>query len=483
MADVVKRLNYFDHQFLRAPDFNDEQNYHLNMRRLHNKNLHTPGIVFGLVPSAQAGATVVTVSSGFAVDSLGREMVLPADVQLDLTNEAQGKTVFFTLDYNEQQSDPSTDAGATGNTRWTESPKVSFSETAPAANSTTIVLGTVTRTATGLGAIDLSMRKNAGVVVSGDLSVNSVALKRDGVDPGAWPKLSCTGANQASFSTGSLSFDNDREIAFADNGQIRSFDGNHKIRFNRANNRLEITEFGDIIFSTGGANPPEKMRLAADGGLGVGTTASKAKLQVSGMVGNTVGLFGENQGISLVAAWPNVGFNTYFNGGWKAISPGFAGVINLDQNDGNIGFFFPPAKAAAADAALNVTRMLGILPNGKLASPMFRVTHLFDQRQGALPISATFGCAGGTLIIIFSGSGWANNTTGNIGMALQIDGANVDFARAFTNEPNSHKTFGTNVYVHPSLAAGNHTLALAVLPGTTTDFNDWFNVTIIELPF
>ncbi|HVP54605.1 MAG TPA: tail fiber domain-containing protein [Candidatus Eisenbacteria bacterium] len=203
MANVVKRLNYFDHQFLRAPDFNDEQNYHLTMRRYHNQMLHTPGIVQGLVPSAQAGATTVTVSSGFAIDGMGREMLLPGDVQLDLTNEAAGKTVYFTIEYNEQQSDPSADAGATGNTRWTESPKVSFAEQPPAVDSMALVLGQVSRTATGLGPIDLSARKSAGVVVSGDLKVNSLSLKRDGVDPATWPNFSCSGPNQA-VATGSL---------------------------------------------------------------------------------------------------------------------------------------------------------------------------------------------------------------------------------------------------------------------------------------
>lgn len=45
MPGTVKRLNYYDHQFLRAPDFTDEQHYHLGMRRLHNSSLHTWGIV------------------------------------------------------------------------------------------------------------------------------------------------------------------------------------------------------------------------------------------------------------------------------------------------------------------------------------------------------------------------------------------------------------------------------------------------------
>src|SRR5713101_7056405 len=41
------------------------------------------------------------------------------------------------------------------------------------------------------------------------------------------------------------------EIFFADNGQIRSSDDNHRIIFNRANNELELREYGTITFSPG----------------------------------------------------------------------------------------------------------------------------------------------------------------------------------------------------------------------------------------
>ena len=197
MANTVKRLNYYDHQFLRAPDFSDEQNYHLSMRRQHNGLLHTSGVAQGLDATAAAGGTVVNVTAGVAIDSNGREIVLPGDVQLDLSGEAVGTTVFLTIEYDEQQSDASTEVGGLGNTRWTETPKVSFAEQAPPVDSTKLVLGSVTRTATGLGPIDTTVRKAAGVVVAGDLSVNSVTLKRDGVDPTTWPKLSCSGPNQA----------------------------------------------------------------------------------------------------------------------------------------------------------------------------------------------------------------------------------------------------------------------------------------------
>jgi hypothetical protein len=50
---------------------------------------------------------------------------------------------------------------------------------------------------------------------------------------------------------GSLALDSGNEIFFADEGQIRSVDNNHRIIFDRSNNILELMEYGDIIFSAG----------------------------------------------------------------------------------------------------------------------------------------------------------------------------------------------------------------------------------------
>jgi len=203
---------------------------------------------------------------------------------------------------------------------------------------------------------------------------------------------------------------------------------------------------------------------------------------VSGMVGNTVGLFGDDLGVSLVASWPSIGFNSYFNGSWKAISPGWSGVITVDQNDGSMTIFGAPTKANAADAALALTTRLSIHADGKMVSPMWRATQVINQRQGALPISATFPSGGGTLVVIFSGSGFAGSAT-VIGMNLQIDGVIVSNTRSFTNEPNSHKAFTTNIHVQSNIAAGTHSIGLAPLAGTVTDLNDFFSVTVLELPF
>ena len=102
------------------------------------------------------------------------------------------------------------------------------------------------------------------------------------VDPSQWPKLSCGEAHQLLLEVGSLRLEADRALLFQDNGQIRSFDDNHRLVFNRAGNLLELHEAGDIRFLTGVPAPTEKLRIRANGNVGVGTGAPGAKLHVAG---------------------------------------------------------------------------------------------------------------------------------------------------------------------------------------------------------
>jgi hypothetical protein len=168
MPNTVKRLNYYDHQFLRAPDF---------FRRAELPLDHAPsaqqlpahlGIVQRLQVTLTSGGTgpAVTVSAGVAIDSAGREIVLPWDTNLELGGVAAPTTVIVTIAYGEQQSDPTTEAGGPGNTRLTEMPTLSFSTTAPNDPSTMLILAGVPRTSTGLGAVDGSGRKQAEVATT-----------------------------------------------------------------------------------------------------------------------------------------------------------------------------------------------------------------------------------------------------------------------------------------------------------------------------
>lgn len=88
MAPTTQRLKYFDGEFLQSGDFTDEQTYHVDMRRLLNQQLHLHGIARGLrivvdansVPSSPA--QFLSVTPGFAIDQIGREIYVTAPASL-----------------------------------------------------------------------------------------------------------------------------------------------------------------------------------------------------------------------------------------------------------------------------------------------------------------------------------------------------------------------------------------------------------------
>ena len=112
MADI-KRLHYFDHQFLKEPDFTDEQEYHLGMGRRHNRVSHTLGIADGLEVEVES-TSAVTVRAGTAIDIQGRDIVLADDRSVAISGFDPGTDVFVTIAYNEDETDPTAETGAGG---------------------------------------------------------------------------------------------------------------------------------------------------------------------------------------------------------------------------------------------------------------------------------------------------------------------------------------------------------------------------------
>jgi hypothetical protein len=76
-----ERPHYFPGKLLTAEDFELEQRYHIEKRRLLNRMLHGVGIVSGLAVSGGAGGTV-TIDPGFALDPRGREILVCEPQQL-----------------------------------------------------------------------------------------------------------------------------------------------------------------------------------------------------------------------------------------------------------------------------------------------------------------------------------------------------------------------------------------------------------------
>ncbi|MFE2108558.1 hypothetical protein ACFXAF_22245 [Kitasatospora sp. NPDC059463] len=160
----MQRPRYFDYQFLRADDFDTEQRYHRSRRELLTALFYSPGVVSGLtVTSTDTG---VTAAAGYAVDRLGRLVVLPAATVVPAPG-AGDLTLLVTVRYTERATDPSDETGVPGETRWTEEPKV---ELVGAATADHVVLGTFRRAA-GKGTFTTAGRVAAGLVIPGQYTV------------------------------------------------------------------------------------------------------------------------------------------------------------------------------------------------------------------------------------------------------------------------------------------------------------------------
>ena len=213
MAEPVKRVHYFDHQFLRADDFTAEQAYHQSLRRLHNRLLHTWGIAEGLEVAFQGGASSVTVSPGVAIDNSGREIVVTEDTSVELLNQPADAEVYVTISYSEEETDATQETGAEGNTRYSEHPQFVALRNAPSDPGNRLVLAKATRTGTEVTGLDTSDRRVAGAA-GGLLDVLGLGLRDPNIASTSWVRLRLEAAGRANVS-GSLSVNGSLSVAKA----------------------------------------------------------------------------------------------------------------------------------------------------------------------------------------------------------------------------------------------------------------------------
>lgn len=155
----VKRMKYFKGEFLTAIDFQCEQDYHRNLRLLHNMTLHAPGIVSGL--NVTAGNGTVTIGKGVAIDSQGRELVLAQDMQVSVTT-----AMSIAIKYAETDDSATSEGGFTGVKRAAVGVAL-----CPDSDPDAIALAKVTNSSTSPVTLDQSVRVYASPYAPGDMTV------------------------------------------------------------------------------------------------------------------------------------------------------------------------------------------------------------------------------------------------------------------------------------------------------------------------
>ncbi|WP_437937089.1 hypothetical protein [Sorangium sp. So ce341] len=72
----IDRVQFADGQRLLASDLQALEEYQREMRWLHNRSLHQPGVASGFAVRGEKGAPALVIEPGYAIDALGRELVL-----------------------------------------------------------------------------------------------------------------------------------------------------------------------------------------------------------------------------------------------------------------------------------------------------------------------------------------------------------------------------------------------------------------------
>ncbi len=96
----LNRVVYFDGQRLAAEDLNEAATVQRELRWLHNRSLHNWGIGLGFAVSGNKGDRQVTVGLGYAVDCLGREIILTEPLTRAVparSDDGQGNPVIYYL--------------------------------------------------------------------------------------------------------------------------------------------------------------------------------------------------------------------------------------------------------------------------------------------------------------------------------------------------------------------------------------------------
>jgi hypothetical protein len=96
----LERMQFFNGQRLFASDLQSLEADNRERRWLHNASLHQPGVGSGYAVTGNKGDREVTITAGYAIDSVGREIILTekhVEPVPPVADDGFGKPVFYDL--------------------------------------------------------------------------------------------------------------------------------------------------------------------------------------------------------------------------------------------------------------------------------------------------------------------------------------------------------------------------------------------------
>jgi len=172
-----KQTRFFYGMFANAEDFNNGNYYHVEKSKLHNRSLHTPGIIRGekqelrverVEPVEGASGLNVRVRPGAALDSEGNLIVLGESEELPIDPpDILSQPVYITIEYSEKNTDYVENVEApqySGHTRVTETPHLKVTTTPPN-NQTSLELARIVPSSDGETSVDMDSDNPPGIEI------------------------------------------------------------------------------------------------------------------------------------------------------------------------------------------------------------------------------------------------------------------------------------------------------------------------------
>jgi hypothetical protein len=261
--DPRKRLRYFNGQFLQAQDFIDEQDYHIDRQRRHNRLLHTYGVAEGL--GVISTGSQITVTPGTAIDGEGRQILITANQSIN-SNSFVGRRVLVVLSYQTPESvDALATVGDRKHTRLLEQglihlvpvdpngqPIPTDSNTFPPEKFIRLALLNIGTNGNVIGSPDLSVQPKAGAKI-GDTIFGKVTISSQGTtEPTQFPTLTSGTARQLDVQ-GNLSINGDlvNSTSGTTNGSIAV---RGKLDLRTTSRGLTGTPGAAFVWNSAGAN-------------------------------------------------------------------------------------------------------------------------------------------------------------------------------------------------------------------------------------
>jgi len=211
-------------------------------------------------------------------------------------------------------------------------------------------------------------------------------------------------------------------------------------------------------------NNASRIKIDNIGRVGIGTSAfTLAKFTVNGGVGNTTAIFGSNNhGLSFVYDEPAIGFNNYYNGGWKVIKDGYSGMMTVNSATGDMQFSTFPS--GIKNAIVAPTARMSILQGGNVGIGTAAPVSLLDVEGGNLTLGGNLNFTAGTQSIQFAVPGASPNS-----MMYMFPSGTTNNPRMLVSHSPSFPDWGLQ-YVDTSdqfnfLGAGSSRLAINLSSG------------------